>query len=306
MQLLGPSVTSAHAGNVKARLLEIDAGLFVRNFDRAPFLIRHDLCDHPLFSLPRLLKLAATLPASLVEYNAGELPLTQDPRLTPRNGLSVEDTICRIAECRSWMVLKNVEMDPQYGELLRECLDEVRVHCEPRWPGMQQPEGFIFLTSPGSVTPYHMDPEHNFLMQIRGSKTIHQFNGRDREVLSEQELEEYLSGGHRNLTFKEEFRSHSWVFELQPGLGLHFPATFPHYVQNGPEVSVSFSITFRTPDLERRHMVHQFNARMRQRGWSPAPVGRHPCRDAVKCFLFRLGRRMRRMLGRTGSPEHGY
>jgi len=31
---------------------------------------------------------------------------------------------------------------------------------------MGRREGFIFVSSPGSVTPHHMDPEHNFLLQI--------------------------------------------------------------------------------------------------------------------------------------------
>ena len=31
-------------------------------------------------------------------------------------------------------------------------------------------EAFIFISSPNTVTPYHMDPEYNFLLQIRGTK----------------------------------------------------------------------------------------------------------------------------------------
>src|SRR4051812_44391072 len=90
-------------------LLDIDAADFRACFDRRPFLIRHHLCDHPLFALPRLLELARTLPPENVEYNAGQLPVTCDPSLTPRNGLSIEETVRRIAECKSWMVLKYVE-----------------------------------------------------------------------------------------------------------------------------------------------------------------------------------------------------
>jgi cytochrome P450 len=38
---------------------------------------------------------------------------------------------------------------------------------EPLAPGMCQREGFIFISSPGAVTPFHLDPEHNFLLQIK-------------------------------------------------------------------------------------------------------------------------------------------
>ncbi|MBI3406768.1 MAG: cupin-like domain-containing protein [Planctomycetes bacterium] len=281
-----------------AALLDIDAATFKDHFDRKPFLIGHRLVDHPLFALPRILELARTLPERNVEYNAGELPVSLDPAQTPRNGLSVEETVRRIAECKSWMVLKYVENDPEYCELLHRCLAEVRAYSELLWPGMRQAQGFVFLTSPNSVTPYHMDPEHNFLLQIRGSKKIHIFNGRDRSLVTEEDLERFYGGSHRNMPFRDEFRARAWIFDLKPGFGLHFPVTAPHFVENGPEVSVSFSITFRTPDLERRSIVHNVNACLRGRGWHPTPVGRSPWRDAVKCQAYRLWRKTRKLLGR--------
>ncbi|MCI0637551.1 MAG: hypothetical protein L0Y72_10965 [Gemmataceae bacterium] len=280
-------------------LLDIDAAEFKENFDRRPFLIRHHLCEHPLFVLPRVLELARTLPEHNVEYNAGNLEISQDPRQTPRNGLSIEETVRRIKECKSWMVLKYVETDPDYRDLLLGCLAEVGVHSEPIRPGMQQPQGFIFLTSPGSVTPYHMDPEHNFLLQIRGSKRITQFDGRDRSVVGEEDLERAYAGAERNMPFKEEFLAKSWTFDLTPGMGLHFPVWFPHFVQNGPEVSISFSITFRTPDLERRGLVHNVNAYLRGRGWNPSPVGRHPWGDAFKYYACRFWRKTKKLLGKS-------
>ena len=170
---------------------------------RQPFLIRHNLCDHPLFKVGRLLELAKSLPPKNIEYNAGQIPVNVDPDLTPLNGLSVEDTIERIQSCKSWMAIKYVENDPKYRDLLHECLDEVRMHSEPIAPGMQMAQGFIFLSSPGSVTPYHIDPEHNFLLQVRGGKTIHLYDGRDRSLLTEQNLEGFYSGRHRNLKIDE-------------------------------------------------------------------------------------------------------
>src|SRR6478609_2674154 len=85
-------------------LLDIDAAEFAANFNRGPFLIGHRLADHPLFALPRLLELARTLPEKNVEYNAGEVPVSCDPSQTPRTGLSIEETVRRIEECKSWMV----------------------------------------------------------------------------------------------------------------------------------------------------------------------------------------------------------
>ena len=89
-------------------LLDLDDGAFQESFCRRAFRVRHRLTGHPLFELPRLVKLATALPPASVEYNAGDIPMALDPRQTPHTGLSVEETVRRIEECRSWMVLKNV------------------------------------------------------------------------------------------------------------------------------------------------------------------------------------------------------
>jgi hypothetical protein len=272
-------------------LLDLDAATFHERFGRKPFRVRHHLCEHPLFELPRLLQLARTLPEDRVEYNSGELAVGVDPARTPRTGLSIEETVRRIEECKSWMVLKNVERDPEYGDLLRRYLDEVEGlgHGDARQ--IDHREAFVFLSSPGSVTPYHIDPEWNFLLQIRGKKLMHVF---DTSVLSEQELERFYSGAHRNLVYKDEYAQKMEPFELDPGEGVHVPVTAPHWVKNGPEVSVSFSITFQTRLSERRGIIYRVNHGLRQRGWDPAPVGSSPWRDGLKYFGHRVARRFRR------------
>lgn len=129
-------------------LLEIDAEKFRAGFNRAPFLIRHRLADHPLFSLRRLIDLSTRLPEENIKYNAGDVSLATGLYEGPRTGLSVQETIRRIEECRSWMVLKNVEHDPEYRELLNRCLDEIEVYSDPIEPGMRQREGFVFHLLP--------------------------------------------------------------------------------------------------------------------------------------------------------------
>ena len=298
--LIEPSFRLGAAASVESGhgLLQMDAPLFRKCFDRKPFLLGHQLVGNPLFELPRLLRLAQTLPEANVEYNAGDIPVNLAPESTPRNGLSAEETIRRIAQCKSWLVLKYVEHDPDYRALLHQCLAEVARHSEAVRPGMCLAQAFIFISSPGSVTPYHMDPEHNFLLQIRGSKQIHLFDGRDPAILSARELEQHYGGGHRNLVYRDELQRKGWKFDLTPGFGLHFPVAFPHYVKNGAEVSISFSITFRTPDIERRSDTHNFNAWLRRRGVQPAAVGRHPLRDHMKCVIVRAGRKASRLLAR--------
>ncbi len=282
-------------------LLNIDNAIFQTDFARRPFRIEHNLVDHPLFQLPRLIELAGALPGKKVEYNAGNIPVNQAPDKTPRTGLPIEETIRRIEECRSWMVLKNVELDPNYRELLDACLEEVFARAPShRDAGLR--EAFIFISSPGSVTPYHMDPELNFLLQIHGSKQFHVFPSGDRSLLSEVELERFYSGAHRNLVFRDEYQEKATTFELQPGDGVHVPVTDPHWVKVGDEsYSISFSITFQTLACERRAALYSINHALRQKGRTPTAVGQSPLRDTLLYAKHRIGRRLQRLLGRAES-----
>jgi hypothetical protein len=265
----------------RTKWLEIDGDEFARDFEQCGFVIGHHLSGHPLFELPRLVELSKTLPAASVEYNAGDVPVSLDPGKTPYTGLSVEETIRRIEEARSWMVLKNVEQDQEYRHLLDQCLDEIEGHAAPLIPGMQRREGFIFITSPDSVTPFHLDPEHNFLLQIRGTKTMYQFTGDDRHVITEQQVEKSLSG-QRNVPFSDEYQARAKEFVLVPGQGLSVPLMTPHWVKNGPKVSISFSITWRTDESLRREALRKVNGALRGIGVSPSPLGTAPLGDALK------------------------
>jgi hypothetical protein len=263
-------------------LLDLD-GATLDELNVGPFTIAHHLAKDPRFELPRLVELARAMPESAVEYNAGNVPVDLDPAHIPANGLSIPETIRRIETCGSWMVLKWVENDPTFGKLLNDCLDEVMQFSERVAPGMKRRRGFIFITSPGSVTPFHFDQEYNFLLQIRGSKTVHVF---PPSISTEREVEERFAVSHRNLHFQDAFQKSATTFQLSGGIGLHIPVAAPHWVKNGNDVSVSFSITFHTPASERRSALYRANSHIRSLGLTPCAVGRSKLRDSAKYFVF--------------------
>jgi hypothetical protein len=285
------------------RLLEFNVDSFRTQFPHNPFLVKHNLVGHPLFTIESLLELAKRLPEKNVEYSAGNIPVDMGNQLSPRTGLSAEETLRRIQEARSWMVLKYVESDLEYRRVLDQCLDEVKELSEGIVPGMCQREGFIFITSPNSITPFHLDPEHNFLLQVRGRKQVNIFDPQHSGVISEADIEQGLFGKIRNLVYKEEYQAKGHLFELDPGTGLHFPLVAPHWVKNLDNVSVSFSITFRSKESERRATLHELNSRLRASGKNPSPVGRSRITDTAKYQRARAMRRLRRVLGGATSAE---
>lgn len=291
------SPTSAVSAFSSVAGKEVD---FQVKFPSKAFKVRHSFCERPEFALENLVELAQRLPAYEVEYFSGKVPVNQDPGSHPRNGLSVADTVRRIEDNGSWMVLKNVQSDPAYRDIMRQFLDEVYARVGPSISGMHREEAFIFISSPGSVTPYHLDEEHNFLLQVRGSKEISMWDPKDRVVMPEAKSEFMLQvfhsdGYHRNMTFEEEHQARATVYELQPGDGLHFPVGAPHWVKNGNGVSVSFSVTFRSEQSERQAVVYYVNRRLRRLGITPTPPAQSAWRDNIKCGAFNLARRAARV-----------
>ena len=268
---------------------------FGANYPETPHTLRHALDSHPLLELDALAQLGDALPEASVEYNRGDLPIGVDGK-PGATGLTIAETIRKVAEANSWAVLKNIEQVPAYKALLIDLLSEIREEIEAKTGEMLTPQGFIFISSPNAVTPYHFDPEHNILLQIRGSKTMTQFPAGDPRYAADEVHESYHSGGPRELTWDETLMEGAKAFRIGPGEAVFVPVMAPHFVRNGPESSISLSITWRSTWSYAESDARGLNHLLRQRGFTPASPGRWPANNAPKAFAFRLLRK----LGLTG------
>lgn len=264
-------------------------------------LLRHGMAEHPLLQLDALAALAQRMRPVDVEYNRGDLPVGVDPAATPGNGLSIAETIRSIEDCGSWMVLKFVEQDPVYRALLEETLAALEPVVGPVTGPMLKREGFIFISSPGAVTPFHFDPEHNILLQIRGEKTMTVFPAGDEAIVPGALHEAFHRGGHRNLPWDEGFAAQGTAFRLAPGEAIYVPVKAPHWVKNGHAPSVSFSITWRSEWSFHEEYAHGFNHMLRGIGISPSAPGRYPHGNRLKSTAYRAIMKARGVAGR-GQP----
>ena len=266
-------------------------------YPERPGKLSHSLLGHPLLTLESLVELGSRLGRENVEYNAGDLPYGVDPDAVTHTGLSIEDTIRSIEECGSWMVLKNVNKDPAYAALLEEALAEIAGVIEPVSGEMITKVGFIFVSSPNAVTPFHLDPEHNILLQIRGSKTMMIVPG-DKDVVPDEKHEAYHVGGHRNVDWNDDYEGRGFKAELTPGDAVHVPLMWPHWVKNGPEPSISFSITWKSHWIYQEADTRGMNHLLRQMGVSPASPAQFPQRNLGKAYAYRAIRKAKAQLGR--------
>ena len=276
-----------------ARVFSDEArGAFAAAYPDAAVKLTHELAGHPLLTIEALAGLAERMPAASVEYNLGKLPLGVRPEDTPSNGLSLGETIRTIETNGSWAVLKNVERDAAYCALLDAALRELAPLVE-LWTGpMLNREAFIFLSSPGSITPFHMDPEHNILLQIKGEKVMTVFPAGNDELVPAEQSEAFHAGGHRNLVWREDFRGRGTAVTLRQGDAIHVPVKAPHFVENGADVSVSLSVTWRSERSVAESELHGLNAVLRRRGLPVGRIGTRPERQGMRRLAYRLMRKL--------------
>ena len=264
--------------------------------------LTHRLVGHPLLEIEALGRLAERIRPEDLEHNAAtDLPLGIAYEDTPSNGLTVQDTIASIENCGSWVLMKQVQQDPAYRDLLHGVLGELRPEIEPVTGEMLNLVAFIFISSPQAVTPLHFDPEYNILFQIRGTKTMTVFPATDSEIVTQQFREKYYNGGSRNLPWRDEFEPRGRDIHISPGEGIYVPILAPHWVKTHGEVSVSLSLTWRSEWSYQQEDAHRFNSRLRRLGLNPAPPRLFPRGNLAKSVAERALNRAKRTLNRAGS-----
>jgi Cupin-like domain len=283
-----------------ARLLEIDPEVLARRYNRTPFLFGHRLAEHPLLQLESLVDLANRLPTDQVRQAKGSKPLSaniDESEATDR--LTLAGILADMEHADRFVLLYHPERDPLYRELLDTVLDEMQPLSEAIDPGMRDRHAFIFIASPGAVTPYHMDREVNFLCQVRGTKVVSLWDQDDRSILSEEEIETLVVDWNRpRPPYRPEYDAKAMRFTLEAGMGVHQPMFAPHAVTcGGGDISIAIALTFRTRSLARRMMVHSVNHRLRQHGRLPTPYG-SPVADGIKYQGMRAYRGLRSLAGR--------
>jgi len=269
---------------------EQDRAKFAANYPEQPHTLKHALGDNPLMGVEALAQLAETLPDSSIEYNFSDQPIgiNGKPEAT---GVPIGETIRNIGTSGSWAALKNIEQDPAYAKLLEDLLAELKPEIEAKTGHMLKTQAFVFITSPGGVTPYHFDPEHNILLQVRGSKVMTQFPAGDARYAPDEMHESYHTGGARELTWRDELALGGREFAIGPGEALFVPVMAPHFVQNSPEPSVSLSITWRSEWSYAEADAHAFNAVLRRTGVIPRGPGRWPAKNLAKAYGYRVLRK---------------
>ncbi len=260
-------------------------------FLKKPFMLQHGLANHALFQLARLVELAQSMPRDRIEYNSGKVAVGAKPEDVPTIALAPADVVKTIETANAWMVIKNVEERPEYRALLEQFVAEANIAAGRKSGEYSDLQGFIFVSSANSTTPFHVDAEENILIQIKGDKLFTTFDNDDRSLVSEKELE-ISPAKHRNKSFDEAFNARATLHKMKPGDALHVPYFTPHWVGTGDTYSISMAMTWKTPDVLRLNKIRLMNGTLRRFGMPQRPPGASPLFDAAKVAAHDLMRLM--------------
>ncbi|MBX3611465.1 MAG: cupin-like domain-containing protein [Hydrogenophaga sp.] len=278
-------------------------GVDAQLLDRKPFRFDHRLMGHPSLSIENLARVIPRLPASQVMYSTRMLSTSDNFEKTFRQrplDRSIEETIETLRTSDSYIMVSSPQTDESLRDLYESLIGDVEALMHERGIAGKAvtPKLYLFLASPNSVTPFHIDRYSTFLLQFRGSKQVTVSMPFDDRVVTQENCENYVAYVNTQLPWRPELDAYSTCFDFAPGQALHIPFVAGHHVRNGAEdVSISMSIIFNTPETMMWREALNFNQRARKwfgrMGYRPAPVGEGGVRDGLKAGAWRAYARVR-------------
>ncbi len=273
----------------------------------APF--QHALASHPLLQVPALVELSRTLGPSRIRFHAAAMKENTnfgDVGNIPKAEATLEAALAGIEESGAWVQLNHIETVPGYRDLIEAFLDEAKPFVGLDRASMQRREGYVFVASPGSLTPFHCDHEPNFICQVRGRKDLYVWDPDDRVVLSQEQLESFHGEySLATIQYRPALMGRARLFPLEPGNGAFVPQDAPHMVKTGDRAAVTLSISYYGHEARRRRDVYAMNHLIRRWGsWagvSPRDYGEVPIVDSLKQQLLNVYEETRRRVLRQGE-----
>lgn len=261
--------------------------------DQKAFKFPHKLLGHPSMDLSNLAQVIPSLPEDQLYYSSGKLDTGANfarTYLDHKNGLTIEETLHSMKDNDSFIMVRGPESHPSFQDLFQELCSDIDVWLKANRMGNRSidPMFYMFLASPNSVTPFHIDRLSTVLMQFQGSKTVTIFPAWDERTVKAEVLEGFMVRTEARPVYEEAFEALGTAFDFGPGEALHIPFVAPHHVKNGAdEVSISLSITFHTSHTQKLKEAMFLNQLMRRRlKIRPTPVGLSEALDIRKAKAY--------------------
>jgi hypothetical protein len=211
-------------------------------YPRDPGRLRHHLTTEPLLGYAALAEAARALPPSQVERRVHDAGNGEAFRLLEDDAHPAE-SIAAGGAASQWIMLRYIEQLPAYRALLERLLAELAPVIGRVTGPVHDIKGFVFISAPGTHTPFHFDAEYNILFQIAGDKVFAAYPP-GPPYLDLARREAYHRAGENMLDWHPDYATAGEKHLLSPGDALFVPYAAPHWVHAGDQPSISLSVTW--------------------------------------------------------------
>ena len=265
---------------------------FASLYPSEPGTLAHGLASHPLLTLDALADACERVDPANLLCHAAKNRNGQGFAPSERPDQSIGDTVRAIADAGRYVMMSFVEQLPDYAELMRATIAELGPAIHPKTGEPLQLRAFLFISSPGTLAPFHFDAEYNVLFQIAGTKDFALYPP-VAPWISEASNERYHRTGDNLLPWCDSFAEQARRVLLGPGDALFVPYRWPHWVSVGSEPSISLSFTWNSRAGFEQNDAYRLNALLRRFGLSPASPAPLPARSAARSVAWRALSRLR-------------
>jgi hypothetical protein len=271
---------------VPAVITELQPGQRARMLEGKTFSFQHSLGNFPGLSIPNIQKLTRRL-LEEKRFDQVYCRALDGSKNDTISADAVLATLQSFETAGAWLRLTRVdEINEEFREICETFYSELSTLLNQDIKS-QVMKTFVtlFISSPGAITPYHIDHTWNFLLQIGGLKTVHLYDQTDPRILRQQDTEAWY---WNRFSLERNDALPGIAYNLAPGDGVHHPVNAPHWVQNGPEISVSLSFGMCLHASNDDAKVHQINFLLRKLGLNPVPPRKSGWRDRFKTSAVNL------------------
>lgn len=206
--------------------------------------LRHQLAAEPLLAYAALAQAARELPRQHVERRVHDAGNGEAFRLLDDDAHPA-DSIAAGGVASQWIMLRYIEQLPAYRALLEGLLHELAPVIGPATGPVCDIKGFVFISAPGTHTPFHFDAEYNILFQIAGDKVFAVYPPAP-PFIDLARRETYHRAGENMLDWQPGYAAKGDQHLLAPGDALFVPYAAPHWVRAGDAPSISLSVTWQS------------------------------------------------------------
>jgi len=275
--------------------------------------LRHNFSGHPGLTIEALRGLANRLQARDRSHVKFIDPSARvDSRLHHRtdapDGRTIDQVFDSLDTPGTYIAIYEAQADPEFRQVVDDVIGAGKRLLSGDHAEIFDTDAYVFISCAPTVTPFHIDRENNFFLQLRGTKHMSVWQPDDRETVPEAAVEGWIV--HQTLedvVLDEARLPHAAIDgDLESGEGVFMPPTSAHMTQTetpGGEVSVSVGFVFYSKASKRRANIHAWNAIQRRLGLTPASPGTRSLVDSVKFVLGHVSIRALSAIGKLPKPR---